>query len=118
MTDKYNLKASTSVVKVVKDDTKEDDQNSFKYVQRAMIKNVLRQMYRFVRLVDFIIMDVVRRLVVNAVEKLQTYITASFTGIFESKNDPNNNWSSSKDVVCPPLFKISLLLCQGSLSLL
>ena len=72
-------------------------------------------MYRFVRLVDFIVMNMVRKLVINAVANLETCIKASFTGKFE--NDCPDVWDEQKEIICPPLFKISLLLCQGLLTL-
>ena len=54
MIEKYNLKDSSVMEKLVTNKKKEDEENenSFKHVQRAMIKSVFRQMYRFVRLVD------------------------------------------------------------------
>lgn len=119
MIEKYNLKDSSVMEKLVTNKKKEDEENenSFKHVQRAMIKSVFRQMYRFVRLVDFIVMDLVRRLVASAVQKLQTYITTSFNGAFESKSNVND-WNDSKQIECPPLFQISLLLCEGNFLIL
>ena len=117
--EKYNLKDSSIAEKLVTNNKKEDeeDENPFKHVQGAMIKSIFRQMYRFVRLVDFIVMDLVRRLVANAIQKLQMYITASFNGVFESQGDSSGAWNDTKQIECPPLFKISLLLCQGKFNI-
>ena len=82
------------------------------YIQIAQWRSVLTRLYKFVRSVDFVILELLRRLVVRAVRLLFTKIQASSTKQYPWKHDVDDSITSpSKTSNCPPaMLTVKLVL--------
>jgi hypothetical protein len=73
------------------------------YIQIAQWRSVLTRLYKFVRGVDFVILELLRRLVVRAVGTLFTKIQASSTKQYPWQRDADESITSHCETPsCPP----------------
>lgn len=95
----------------------------FKYIQMSLLKIAHKKMYRFIRLVDFIVMGMLQTLVATAVDILQKQVEASFN----CKRQPYLKGISQmvdqvlgvhEQKLTVPLFETSLTLVFGNISII
>ena len=98
--------------------------NPFKHVKVAQMKEVHERLRSFIRLVDFLIQDSLRRLVLTAVDVLEHQFTMSssrkqqldLSTLCGWKND-NENQQYACNVESVPTFEVDLVLTEGVVKL-
>lgn len=98
--------------------------NPFKHVKVAQMKEVHKRLRSFIRLVDFLIQDSLRRLVLTAVGVLEHQFTMSSSrkqqldlyNLCGWKND-NENQQYACNVESVPTFEVNLVLTEGVVKL-
>ena len=82
------------------------------YIQIAQWRSVLTRLYRFVRNVDFVILELLRRLVVRAAQTLLNKMQASSTKQYPWEHNADHRITSHGEVPsCPPaMLRVRLVL--------
>lgn len=98
---------------------------SFKYIRDVHLKAVYKRLQSFIRMIDFVVLDMLRKLVLAAVDVLHVQVSAAFN--MEKQPNLYNlcGWKYySKDVMTvvgvhsnttKPLFEVELVLKSGNL---
>ena len=94
----------------------EKKKHSFKYTKATQMKAIHRRMCSFIRMVDFIVLDMLRTLIMTAINVIQKQISSSFTCDEQLDLQLICGWKADlpilrvPELLAKPLFEVELIL--------